>query len=262
MKKLKMKNLFVKNFWIYIICTAFVCNVFAADETLNTVSVGASKDTFDQGYDDWNASSISIGRKFSFGSMIARVNHAARFGNNGKQFEIDAYPRLRDGTYMYVNVGWSNEDLFPNQRYGAEIYQSLPQSWEASLGFRRLNYSSHVNIYTGSVGKYSGNYYYLLRLNSVPDELGNSGSANLQVRRYFGDEDYVSILIGSGRSLSQLGTSSDVVALDSKRISIDSHFEVKPTWVLSLGLGLEREEIRDDVFRNRTSYSMGIDKRF
>jgi len=257
-----MKDLFVKNFWICIICTAFVCNSFADEEVLNTASVGHSKDTFDQGFDDWDLSYVSIGRKFSFGSLTARVNHAARFGDRGDQFEIDAYPKLREGTYMYLNVGYSGDDLFPDQRYGAEIYQSLPQAWEASLGFRRLIFSSSVNIYTGSVGKYSGNYYYLLRINSVPDELGNSGSANLQVRRYFGDEDYIAVLVGSGRSLNQLGTASDIVALGSQRISIDSHFEIKPTWILNLGLGLEKEEIRDEVYRNRTSYSFGIDKKF
>jgi YaiO family outer membrane protein len=261
-----MKDLFVKKYWIYIICTALACNVLAADapneELLNTASIGYSRDTFNQGFDAWDFANVSIGRKFSWGSMTARVNHAERFGDKGKQFELDAYPKIREGTYMYLNVGWSNDDLFPNQRYGAEIYQSLPQSWEASLGLRRLNYSSHVNIYTGSVGKYSGNYYYLLRFNTVPDILGDSASANLQVRKYYGDEDYVAVTIGTGRSLSQLGTSSDVVALGSQRISIDSRFEVKPTWVLGLGLGLEKEEIRDEVFRNRTSYSIGIDKKF
>lgn len=258
-----MKNLFAKRFWIYIIITVFISSAFAAeDELINTFSMGHNKDTFNQGFDEWDLSYVSLGRKVSFGSVIARVNHAERFGDSGNQFEIDAYPRLREGTYMYLNAGYSDDDLFPTQRYGAEIYQNLPQAWEASLGLRRLNYDSKVNIYTGTVGKYSGNYYYLLRLNSVPDELGHSGSANLQVRRYFGDEDYVAVLVGSGRSLSQLGTAGDVVALGSQRISVDTRFEVKPTWILYLGVGLEKEEIRDEVYRNRTSFSLGFDKKF
>ncbi len=257
-----MKNLFAKNFWICIITTVFVSSSWASEEVLNTFSMGFNKDTFNQGYNDWDLSYVSLGRKFSFGSLIARANQAQRFGDKGEQFELDAYPRLREGTYMYLNAGYSDDDLFPTQRYGAEIFQNLPEAWEASLGYRRLNFNSKVNIYTGTVGKYSGNYYYLLRLNTVPDELGHSESASLQVRRYFGDEDYVSVLIGSGRSLSQLGTTSDVVALSSKRIYLDTRFEVKPTWILYLGAGLEKEEIRDDVYRNRTSYSIGFDKRF
>jgi hypothetical protein len=38
--------------------------------------------------------------------------------------------------------------LFPDLRYGAELYKSLPHSLELSAGFRTLKYSTTTNIYT------------------------------------------------------------------------------------------------------------------
>ncbi len=263
-----MKVSFAKKHWIYLIFTIFIFENGFADvkdsKPLNTASLSYSKDTFDQGYDDWDFFSATVSRKFDFGSAAFRVNEANRFGLKGWQYEFDAYPSLRDGTYMYLNTGFSNStSLFPKNRFGAEIYQSLPFSWEVSLGFRHLIFeNSVVNIQTATVGKYIGNYFLTARVNNIPNSTGTSNSFSVQGRKYFGDEDYVALSYGSGRSLSQIGTSEDIAALSSRKFGLDSRFEVWPTWILNTGLSYESEEIRPSAFRIRKSFSIGIDKRF
>ena len=114
---------------------------------------------------DWWAADVEYRRTFGWGSLLGRVNWARRFGNTGFQYEVDAYPRLPHRTYLYLNIGFSSDpSLFPDLRYAAEAHHSFPKGWEASLGFRRLEFSSsNVTIVTGTAAKYYGNWWISLR---------------------------------------------------------------------------------------------------
>jgi YaiO family outer membrane protein len=207
--------------------------------------------------------SLSLSRQFSFGSVVGRMKKADRLQTEGTQFEIDAYPHLREGTYLYLNAGTSNDSIFPKTRYGVEAYQSFENAYEVSLGLRYLAFTnSIVRILTASVGKYIGNYYFVFRTNVVPDESGNSLSGRLQVRRYFGDEDYLQLTVSAGDSPTFASSSQEVVVLKSNSVSIDLYHSIVPSWYGSLGLGHSDEEIRQGVVRGDWSFSAGIEKRF
>ena len=83
-----------------------------------------------------------------------------------------------------------------------EWYQNLPKAFEASLGMRLLQFSdSYVDIYTATIGKYAGNYWFSLRSYVTPDTTGTSVSGSFQVRRYFSDpENYIGLKAGYGVS--------------------------------------------------------------
>ncbi len=69
--------------------------------------------------------------------------------------EVEAYPRLRAGTYAFVGVGTgTRRDLFPDYRAAFDLYQSLGHGIEVSGGYRRLQFSAPVSIYVGSATKY------------------------------------------------------------------------------------------------------------
>ncbi len=229
---------------------------------LNKATFSYTHDELTEGFDPWDQYSISIGRKFSFGSVIGRVNQARRFNTNGTQVEVDAYPRIRDGTYLYLNAGRSSDSIFPSQRYGFEIFQNLSHAWEASLGTRYLEFDqSIVRIYTGTVGKYIGNYYYLFRANFVPDDAGDSFSGRMQIRRYYGDENYVAISASAGESPT-LVTAGNIAVLRSSGGSLDLYHSIAPTLFGSLGLSYSRDEIRAGAFRGDWTYSGALEKRF
>ena len=119
-----------------------------------------------------------------------------------------------------------------------------------------------MNIWTGTVGKYIGNYYFLWRGNVIPDEYGTSLSMSLQTRRYFGDENYLAVAVAGGKSLNYRDSTEEVVTLASKRITLDVYHDITRLWYGSAGVGYEYEEIRPDVFRDHWTTSVGVEKRF
>jgi YaiO family outer membrane protein len=208
----------------------------------------------------WRLASLSLGRSTSRGSLIGRVNYAKRFATSGLQFEADAYPRLGSGTYAYLNAGYSHADIFPTWRFGGELFASLPSAWEASVGFRQLRFTgSPVTLYTGSVGKYVGNYWLSLRPFLRIKESGTSTSAGLTARRYFADgEHYFGARVGYGSTPSDRITPDELVR--TKSFSADLHGsgglwqDVLGTW----SLGYDREELAHAQIRKSWTGTAGL----
>lgn len=147
--------------------------------------------SFADGTDPWRLASLSYGQRGAAGSLIGRLNFADRFRTTGLQAEIDAYPRLTSSTYLYVNAAYSAATVFPGWRIGGEYFASLPNAYEASIGFRQLRFSGvPITMLTGAVGKYAGNYWFSLRPYVRVTTSGLSASAGLTARRYYEDGDH------------------------------------------------------------------------
>lgn len=173
------------------------------NSTLRTNDIGlrASVDVYSKTFDPMQYYTLSYSKQTKYGSIIGKYNFNRRFNENGSQVEFDLYPKITKGLYAYVNVGFANSFLFPDLRYGAELYKSLPHSLEISAGFRTLKYSTTTTIYTGSIGWYTGNSYWSLRPYFTPGDGGTSTSAALNYRKYRSDADnYWSFLFSMGVS--------------------------------------------------------------
>ena len=129
----------------------------------NAIGITASVDIYSDVFDPMQYYSLTYRRQTKYGSIIGRVNFNRRFNENGIQYEVDLYPKIAKGLYAYLNIGLSKSFLFPDVRFGAELYKSLPKSFEVSLGIRTLKYDTTTNIYTGSLGWYTGNSYLAFR---------------------------------------------------------------------------------------------------
>jgi YaiO family outer membrane protein len=196
-----------------------------------------------------------------FGPLIGRINHANRFNIIGQQFEIDAYPKIMKGMYAYLNAGFSSSTaLFPGSRYGGEVYKSLPNAFEASLGLRQLNFSSSNVVYTASIGKYYGNYWLSYRHYYTPS---TSNSGQIWIRRYFADvDDYMTFKIGLGVSPDEDVSTLAIYQLNSQRMSADFQKKFNDDMILKGTTGIEREEINAGNYRNKLSFDVGIKKLF
>jgi YaiO family outer membrane protein len=231
------------------------------------VSVSFSRSEFSDTFDPWNFISLDVGGKpFGF-SMTGRVNYANRFEKDGVQFEVDAYPRLRDGTYAYLNAGYSGStSLFPEYRAGAEVFQSLPKSFEASLGFRHLRFtSSNVTLYTGSISKYYRSYYISLRPYYRSNDVGSSNSVRLMIRKYLSDPkyyatfaDWISVSMGVGSSPEEDVSTLEQFRLDSQNISVDWRKRIGGNRMITAGVGYEREEVARNEYRSVWSFGVGF----
>lgn len=196
----------------------------------NTIGINSSVDLYSETYDPMQYYTFKYGRQTKYGSIIAKVNFNRRFNENGAQYEVDLYPKISKGFYAYLNLGLSNSFLFPDVRYGAELYKSLPKSFEVSLGFRTLKYSTTTTIYTGSVGWYNGNSYWSLRPYLTPGDSGTSKSGTLTYRKYKSDaENYLGFTFGMGFSPenNQNNVSGNVatfVDLKSQKLNVLYYF--------------------------------------
>lgn len=211
----------------------------------NAIGITGSVDVYSTVFDPMQYYTFNYNRQTKYGSISPKLNVNRRFNEVGAQVEVDAYPRIIEGLYAYVNLGISNSFLFPDLRYGAELYQSLPKSFEISAGFRTLKYASTTSIYTGSVGWYTGNSYWSLRPYFTPGETGTSTSATLTYRKYRSDADnYLGVAIGMGFSpeFNQFQFNENdpaIVNLESQKMNIGYYFTTsnkRNAWGAQLGV--------------------------
>lgn len=220
-------------------------------------------DRFEEIFDPWNFWEFQLSRQLKFGSVIGRIQHADRFGSDGVQFNMDAYPTLFKGLYAYISGGYSEASIYPRYRFGLSLYKSLPASMELEGGIRYLEFStSQTTIYTASLTKYWGSYMLTGRTYFVPSSGGNSQSGNIMVRRYFGDaETYLGISGGYGSASTDIQFAEDIRTLNSSSLSIESQYPVSKRINIGGNAGYDSEEF-SNFRRNRIKVKLYLSYRF
>lgn len=211
----------------------------------NSIGLTATLETYSKTFDPMQYYALNYGRQTKYGSIIAKINLSRRFGENGVQYEVDLYPKITKGLYAYLNFGIANSFLYPDTRYGAEVYKSLPKSFEISVGFRALKYDETTTIYTGSLGWYTGNSYLSFRPYIIPGDSGTSMSGNLEYRKYGKSADnYFSVTAGVGFSpeiyrFEVNNNEDEIVQLESQKLNVAYYFTSKNNknkWGSKLGV--------------------------
>lgn len=232
------------------------------DKLPNKIGIDVEYRNFSGSFADWLTTSVQYSHKFPRSSVILRANHADRFNRTGTQFEIDAYPKLRPGTYLFLNYGYSDDTrIFPEHRYSGEIFQSLPRSFEASLGFRQLEFAnSDVTLWTGSVARYFGNNWLELRpwFNEKDDSSSLSGSVRL--RHYLrGADDYWTLRGSYGEKEDDLLIAPNVANLEKWSVGANIQRLVRDSrWIVKAGVGYEDREFRPGRSRSSTKVDVGL----
>ncbi len=242
---------------------------YRPDAMKNSIRLSYTVDLFDAGFnrDPWQITALSYSRKTKLGSVIARVNLADRFGEKGFQYEMDAYPKLGENSYGYLNYGYAEKSLFPKNRFGAEWYQNFPNAWEGSLGMRLLGFkSSKVDIYTATFGKYIGNYWLSLRSFVTPDSDGTSVSGLMLVRRYFTDaENYIGLRLGYGISPDDNRNrinSEQNLTLKTRSVRGEFNRLINQRWIFNAGAVYGGEERLPGKYSAYYTFDMSISRLF
>ncbi len=223
-------------------------------ELKNQMAIYNAFDVFDIVYEPMAYVGLEYTRNTDVGKIIPRINYANRFDTHGLQYEVDLYPKFSKRFYSYLNYGYSNSNIFPNHRVGAELYANLPKAKEASLGVRYLDFlSSKTTILTGSFGLYKGNYYFSLRPYVIPNQDGNTGvSGSLTARKYLKTkEDYLGFILNMGfiPELRQLTANNTLLAetlyfIDSQQLFMEYQFSGKNSANLyKAQLGITHQEL-------------------
>jgi YaiO family outer membrane protein len=185
----------------------------APDEPSWETGVAASTIFFSDKRSTWHETAVNMSRNFTAGWVTATFSHVNWFGKGSNMIDLQSYPRIRHGTYGFIDVAISPDaTLYSRRRAGAEIFQNLPHGYEFSAGIRYLRFTNNVILYTGTFGKYFGNYWILGRTFIEPDST-TPGTTSYQVllRRFYGDPDhYIGLRLGEGPSPFEVESLKDL----------------------------------------------------
>jgi YaiO family outer membrane protein len=196
-----------------------LANVIKEFSIKNKIGVSYDYVYFDKQFSDpWHLVAFDYSRTTKFGSVTGRINYANRFAESGVQYEVDAYPRISNTFYAYVNAGYSNNvGVFAQWRGGFSLYANIPKGFEGELGVRYLKFSGDPTwIYTGYVGKYYKSWLFGFRTYLTPSVFTNvsSTSYTATARYYYGTaDDMIGLSLGYGLSPDDR---SNAIQLDGK----------------------------------------------
>ncbi len=185
------------------------------------IVISHSYDWFSDGRNGQLETTLSFKNPTPLGSVVANLNRADRFSTVDYQTELEFYPHIRPGTYGYLNVGYSvHGSLYPSYKFGGDLYQSIGHGFELSGGYRRLAFSSGVDIYTFSIAKYFHDWLFTMRGFVVPGDPGTSGTALFSARYFLGSEglhNYLEFRYSHGASPALAQTIQDIQVLNSSK---------------------------------------------
>ncbi|KAA2240206.1 YaiO family outer membrane beta-barrel protein [Chitinophaga agrisoli] len=233
----------------------------------NKIDISYDYTYFDKRFDQaWHLLSVSYARQTKMGTILGRMNYANKFGEDGVQGEIEAYPRISKTFYAYVSAGYSGSDIFSKYRSGLSLYANLPASFEGEVGFRYLYFDDAVWIYTASIGKYYKNWWFNLRTFLTPGEGELSRSFAVTARYYTaGADDYFSIGLGTGVSPDDQRNNINY-AINTNLITYKWLLGYQRTiWrqnIIGAGVTWYYEEYRKGTYGNQVNIGIMLQRRF
>lgn len=187
--------------------------------------------------------------------VLARLNYGNLFGLEGSLFEIDAYPKLGEKSYLYLNAGTAiDTEIFPQFKAGIEYFLSLNNGFTVSGGSKYLQFkNSEVLLLTG---EFSYNTSNNLRLSYRPFLSNTQRSWSLSHTMAFKiinpvKEQFWQIDLQYGSVPYGFFTSNAFTDLTSIRLGIQYQFRLSENILVQPIFMYEYEEYLPSEFRNR-----------
>lgn len=225
----------------------------------NRVGIYQEYDFVHNPSDVWLYNTAYYGRRTPYGTIYGNINYAKRFDTNAFQYEIEAYPYIPHG-YVYLAYARSSQSLFPRVRYGIEPFFSLPHGFEFSVGERYLEFSDITRIYTGSISKYVGDYWFSFRPYITPGDAGTATSYSFTARKYYSnvyDYIYATVKFGSGPNEIFLDP-EDFSATRNQGIAFGGSKPLTKQIIFTWNFGYGNEDYPNDIKRNFYIMSAGL----
>ncbi|MFZ0281740.1 MAG: YaiO family outer membrane beta-barrel protein [Bacteroidales bacterium] len=207
----------------------------------------------------WQVFSAGAGHRFAWGPAAAGVNvgnlnvgGVSPFTATELQFEAEAYPTLGAKNYAYLGYAYSPGNYFPTHRAAIEIWQVLPAGWAISGGLNYYYFDRNIFIGLASVEKYLGKYWLSGKIFVYFKEDRPTTSFYFNARRYFNDNDYLQLTLGTGTAPDEpFDIQSDIMRLSANSIRLTYYGRMSKRLFLRVGAGYSREEFQESVLRDR-----------
>lgn len=214
-----------------------------------------NSDFFSSVFDAQQEQIVELRGPTKIGSFIVQAARADRFNEHSNEFGVEMFPHIRPGTYADVTFGGSPDStLYPKVYVSGDIYQSIGHGFEASVGYHRLQFSDDINIFTGAIYKYRGNWLYSARLYLTPSDVDVSKTGVFAARRLFGEEgvhDYLEFRFSYGAGKALATSTLDLISLTSSRYTIEYDKGFLHNWHGDVKLGAGSE---DEVFGGKVNH--------
>lgn len=210
---------------------------------------------------EWREWQGSLRANTAVGPFVARGSYVQRGTLRDDRLEVEAYPAFPNG-YLALGIGAASDaTLYARTTLSAEGYATLGGFVEASAGYRRMNFSSPVDILTGSLGAYVGNNLVSGRVTGVLHDGGTS--VLLSGRHFVGDDGaYVGLRLGTGSVPVELFTPTDFEVRFSRSAAAEVRAVVMRHLILSAEGELGREGLAGGGATNYTAARVGVGVRY
>ncbi|WP_051929412.1 YaiO family outer membrane beta-barrel protein [Flavobacterium sp. 83] len=243
------------------------------DLKLNSFSdrIGISNNTtfFNRsGVGPWNYTSLQYVKQLKNITLIGRYNYNDRQSNNnsilsGSLYEIETYIKTSKKNYSYLNVGYSEDRIFPKLRLNYSFFQNLGNRWDGELGIR-YNKTINNETYSAAIGvsKYIGAGWLNIKTYMQLGEQKPYPSFSATYRYYFNSRyDYFSLNTGYGTSPDERETISQFserISLNSYRFGAGYNKVLFKKFIYGIQTGYNRQEYSPSKFQNEINISMQL----
>jgi YaiO family outer membrane protein len=210
---------------------------------------------------EWREGAVSLRQNTPFGAAIVRGSHLERAALSDDRVEVEAYPAFPHG-YLALGGGVATKaTLYAHSSASAELYGSLTDNLEGSVGYRRMHFASDVNMVGGSLGTYLGNNLLAARVTHVDNAGGTS--LLLSARRFISDDgQFVGVRFGTGDVPVELLTPTDFTVRFSQSVGAEMRVFVKGLIVLSADGELGRDGLATGGSSGYVAGRVGIGVRY
>ena len=224
------------------------------------VRAGYFFDTYSVPYSRfWQVFKAGMGHNFSWGPASASINagniitgEPSSVQATELQFEVDAYPKLTDKNYAYLDYAYSPGKYFPTHRAALEVWQILPARFAVSAGVNYYYFDRNIFIGLASVEKYLGKYWFSFKTYVYFKDNGPTTSFYLNARRYLKGQNYLQLTLGTGTAPDEpFDLQTSIMRLRAHSIRLAYNVSVSSRLMVRLNAGYSREKYEDALWRNR-----------
>jgi len=181
---------------------------------------------------EWREGTVSLRQNTGHGPVVARASRVERGPLSDDRLQVEAYPAFPHG-YLALGAALATEaSVYARTAASAELYASLTDRVEGSVGYRRMNFTTGVDMIGGSLGAYAGQFLIGSRVTHVLRDGGSS--LTLSARRFVGDDGaFVGAKLATGSVPVELRTPTDFTVRFSQSVSAEARVVVRGLLVLS-----------------------------
>ena len=195
------------------------------------VIAAAEVKTWREQLPEWREAFASLRKNTGHGPVAARVSRVERGVLSDDRLQVEAYPAFPHGYFAFGAALATNASVYARTAASAEVYASPTDHIEGSVGYRRMNFTTGVDMVGGSLGAYAGQFLIGSRVTHVLRDGGSS--VTLSARRFIGDEGaFVGAKLSTGSVPVELRTPTDFTVRFSQSIAAEARAVVGGLLVL------------------------------